>query len=266
MEEHRKILEDISKEYEIIKNTPALDYKNEELFLKNAINFYCKYINKKEFSEIIDSYKIMYIYNESRVEEDITPEEQIGISLMYDYINKFDFNKDKFNIFTTSLILHQILYSKCESGFGGNLREASVYLAKTDIEVVDAEYARKEFNRYISISDEIMLDMENSNLISYIEKSVILITDLIRLQPFGDGNKRTFRALLNLMLKKINLPPVYIDNEKKHEYKDALIKGMKNNDYNDLIKFYYGRIYDAIIKLDINSKENEKIHLKKRKN
>ncbi|MBE6160426.1 MAG: hypothetical protein E7157_05220 [Lactobacillales bacterium] len=259
MENYRQMLEELSKDYEIIKNTDSLDNNNKEKFLINAINFYSKYIKKKEYSEIIDSYKTLYIYNESKVEEDITPEEQLGISAMYDYINNFDFEKDNFNIFITSMLLHQKLYSKCVgSSFGGNLRETSAVLFDTNIEVPESRQAIEEFNKYIATSNDIMKDLENSDLNSYIEKSVKLITDLIKLQPFADGNKRTFRALFNLLLKKINLPPVYIDNSRKHEYKDALIKGMKYKDYTDLINFYYDCIYDAIIKLDINANNLEK--------
>lgn len=259
MDDYRKMLEELSKDYEIIKNTDSLDNKSKEKFLKTAINFYSKYINKKEYNEIINSYKTLYIYNESKVEEDITPEEQLGISAMYDYINNFNFEKDNFNIFITSMLLHQKLYSKCVgSSFGGNLRESTAVLAKTNIEVLEARQAKEEFNKYIATSRDIMKDLENSDLNNYIEKSVILITDLIKLQPFGDGNKRTFRALFNLLLKKINLPPVYIDNNRKREYKDALIKGMRDKDYTELVNFYYDCIYDAIIKLDINANNLEK--------
>jgi fido (protein-threonine AMPylation protein) len=182
---------------------------------------------------------------------------------MYDYINNFNFEKDYFNIFTTSLILHQKLYSKCiGKNFGGNLRDSQVVLFGTNIEVVDSKQAIIEFNKYIKKSNEIMEDLENSDLISYINKSIRLITELIKLQPFLDGNKRTFRALFNLLLKKINLPPVYINKEDKKIYKEALIKAMANNEYNDLIKFYYSRIYDAIIKLDIDDNEREKKKIK----
>lgn len=264
MEESRKLLEQLSKDYEIIKNTPLLDKQVEENFLKNAIVFYSKYIPKTNFDEIIKQYKILYIYNESKVEEDITPEEQLGIGKMYDYINNFDFKKDKFNFFITPFLLHQILYSECNGKeFGGQLRDSNVFLQGTNIEIVDYNIAKKEFNKYISKSNEILADLDNSNLIEYIEKVVKIITDLIKLQPFCDGNKRTFRATLNLLLKRINLPPVYIDNKYKNEYKDALIKAMKYEDYNDMIKFYYIRIYDSIITLDINMNLIKKDELKR---
>ena len=60
--------------------------------------------------------------NEARVEKNTTKEEQEGLGKIYDYIQNFNFNKDYFNVFTTSLILHQKLYSCCPNPeFGGTL-------------------------------------------------------------------------------------------------------------------------------------------------
>lgn len=77
--------------------------------------------------------------------------------------------------------------------------------------------------------------------------------DLIKVQPFADGNKRTFRALLNLLLKRINIPPIYIELDEALSYKNALFKAIKENDYSDIINFYYYKICEAIvITLDID--------------
>ena len=40
MDDYRKMLEELSKDYEIIKNTNSLDNKSKEKFLKTAINTY----------------------------------------------------------------------------------------------------------------------------------------------------------------------------------------------------------------------------------
>ena len=41
---------------------------------------------------------------------------------------------------------------------------------------------------------KISVIMPSLNVQQYIEKAVKIITNLIKLQPFCDGNKRTFRA------------------------------------------------------------------------
>ena len=60
--------------------------------------------------------------------------------------------------------------------------------------------------------------------------------------------------LLNLLLKKIGLPPIYIEPEEVKEYKRVLFVAIVENDYDPIIKFYYYKICDSIIELDINKK------------
>ena len=55
----------------------------------------------------------------------------------------------------------------------------------------------------------------------------------------------------------------YKECEFNEFHKDALIKAMKYEDYNDMIKFYYSRIYDSIITLDINIDLIKKDELKR---
>ena len=105
-----------------------------------------------------------------------------------------------------------------------------------------ASFAKKEeFNRYL----------ESDNLIEYIFYAIRLTTDLIKYQPFMDGNKRTFRGLLNLMFKARNLPPIYIKKDEIEEYKKALFKGIIKEDYDDLYFFYMNKLCDSIYELDI---------------
>lgn len=234
---------------DLLKNpNDSLEYK------KLVINKYHKYSEKKLYEEIMAEYKIRYIYNESKVEGKITPEEQLGIAEVYDYIQKFDFSKDYFNIFTTSLLIHQKLYSKCVGKeFGGKLRDTTAVLQDSMIDVVDSKIAKEYFNSYISKSDEIFEPLKNGDILSYIELCIHTITELIKYQPFPDGNKRTFRSLLNLLLKKITLPPVYIDIKDRIEYKELLLKAMRDNDYIGMYNFYYKRIEESIRELALDN-------------
>lgn len=246
-------LDDLIKLYELKKKNGLT--KNEEiLFLKTLIKKYHSFDKKKIYDEIVKEYKIRYIYNESKVEGNITPEEQLGIGEVYDYIQQFDFKKDYFNIFVTSLVIHQKLYSKCiGSGFGGQLRDSTACLYDTNIEVMDSLEAKKYFNSFINNSDFIFEPLKNNDILTYIEKCVNLTTELIKIQPFADGNKRTFRSLLNLLLKKITLPPIYIDIHDRKEYKTNLLSAMINDEYDELYNFYYKRIEESIIELDANN-------------
>jgi hypothetical protein len=253
--EARAFLKEVFLKYKKQILNKEIDYKNLN-FYKNLISIYLTYVDKPEFYTLVDNYKNLYIFNESRVEQNASLEEQLGIGEMYDYISSFDFSKDHFNLFTTSLILHMKLYSKCAyPEFGGKLRNTTVYLNDTYHEIVDPMVAQREFNSLIPISNQIFsfLDMEaGKGYFNYIDDCVIMTTQLIEMQPFQDGNKRVFRALLNLLFKKINIPPVYIEEEESGIYKEALLAAIKNKDYDKIINFYYYKICDAIISLDIN--------------
>ena len=259
-------------EYEKFINYIFIEYLNRKqieniylrdiLLFKNIIKLYFSKDRKPYFKEIIDRYKELYIFDESRVEENITPFEQLGLGEIYDYIRDFDFNKDKFNLFIVSLIIHEKLYSKSiGSNFGGKLRNTNVALLDLDVEVPDYIDAIKEFNSYLNQnkSDQIFKNFNENELFLYINDCIILTTKLIKLQPFQDGNKRTFRAILNLLLKRVNIPPIFIEPNEREEYKDALVKALTSDNYDDIIKFYYYKICDAIILLDIDNSKNDKI-------
>ncbi len=260
-----KLDDEIAREYiEILfegyKSKEKTYEKGGDFIPHNIIGLYYYYINKQHVKIIYDKYKELYIFNESRIEDNATLEEQEGIGEVYDYISSYDFSKNKFNIFLESMRIHQLLYSKCfEKSFGGGLRTGSALLYNSDVEVVPAEEAIKEFNTYILNSDKIMQELDETDIFHYIEKCIIMTTNFIRIQPFPDGNKRTFRALLNLMLKKKNLPPIYVTIEEKNIYKQFLIQAM-HEDYDQLIQFYYYKICDSIVNLDIKYEEDYQIN------
>lgn len=224
---------------------------------KEFIEQYYQYEHKRYYEQILEEYKVRYIYNESKVEGNVTPEEQVGISLVYDYIQNFNFEKDYFNIFTTSLIIHQKLFSQCPAceGFGGNLRNATAILTDSGVDVMSADEAKKYFNSFISTSDEIFEPLKYDDILGYIENCIYVTTNLIKAQPFADGNKRTFRSLLNLLLKRITLPPIYISIPERKLYKEYLLEAMRDGYYMDLFDFYYERIEESIIELDLENSE-----------
>jgi len=136
--------------------------------------------------------------------------------------------------------------------FGGNLRKGPVRMNEFNVKVPDADEACRLFNEYLQPEKvkEYEDALNNDDIFEYIRYCVKTTADLIAIQPFGDGNKRTFRTLLNLMFKKRNLPPVYIVKKERKTYHEALEKAVCNKDYEDLIDFYYFKICDSIYKLD----------------
>lgn len=140
---------------------------------------------------------------------------------------------------------------------GGQLRNNNnddvVRLNKVDIDIPSPEEALKLMNEYLNKDkvEEFTDVFKSSDIIEYISYCVKETTKLIKIQPFFDGNKRTFRALLNLMFKAKGLPPVYIRTGEREAYKKALYNAMKYEDYSYIIDFYLFKICDSIYELDV---------------
>ena len=233
------------------------DYHNIDFIAKRIIEMYCAFSHVTDFSKVIDKFKYDYIESESEIERNETREEKAGIGVIYDYICNYDPEKTKFNIFVEAMKIHSMLYSQCVGKeFGGKLRTEQALLFDTDIEVMPPEEATKKFNEYILKSDVIMRELDQKNVFEYIEECLKIVVDLIVIQPFADGNKRTFRSLFNIMMKRKNLPPIYIGNDSK-AYSNALIKAMRTNDYNDLTKLYMRLLCDSIVLLGLEEFERE---------
>lgn len=227
-------------------------YNKESIIPEEIIKLYYKTTKNPQFTKIYSNFKRNYIYNESRIDENITEAERAGLAKVYDYINNYDFSTKKFDIFVEGLKIHSLLYSECaDPSFGGLLRQGTALLLNSNVEVPSADKAKRFFQSFIG-KEIPKVDMDNPlSLFDYINSCIYITTELIKAQPFADGNKRTFRSLLNLMFKQYNLPPVYVKTKERGEYKDALMDALLRKDYIGLNQFYYYKICDSIYDLDI---------------
>jgi fido (protein-threonine AMPylation protein) len=269
--------------------------------VKAILDFYFKLV-KPDYSKLIYNFRNKYISNEILVEKNNSVLERRGLALVYDYIQCFDIDKDYFNIFVCSLMIHSKLYEPFDelaarsnisleeiikleeeardkndlkklaeirelkekhgnaAHFGGRLRDTSVYMADTSVEVPSSKEALDYMNSFLSGEkiQEYDHHLKEDNIFDYINYCVREVIQLIFYQPFQDGNKRTFRSLLNLMFKKRNIPPVYIYPNEREEYKEAILEAIKTNDYTRICGFYYYKICDSIYELDIKPYLNKK--------
>lgn len=216
------------------------------------ISTYYNLTENPNFDSIYSNFKRNYLYNESRVDGLLTPEELQGLGLVYDYIRKFDVSSQNINIFCESLKIHQKLFSKCvDPSFGGSLRENTAILLGSTVEVPDAREAKEYFQSYLTKTLPQVDPNNKDSIFDCINASIYATTELIKAQPFADGNKRTFRSLLNLLFKQYDLPPVYVKTKERKEYKDGLYDAFTKKDYRSLNQFYYYKICDSIYELDI---------------
>ena len=107
-----------------------------------------KYISIKNFKE-------RYLYNENKLEQVHSKEEQQGLRLVYDYIQKLD-NFDSISMYTLSDI-HEILYSKTHyPEFGGKYRTNERYLPNSGIDITPPDLIVHEMNKLRSEINDII--------------------------------------------------------------------------------------------------------------
>lgn len=244
-------------------------YSRDDFIPQNLIKLYYATDGHLDFSQIVENFKKNYIWNENEIEDVHNKLERQGLAVVYDYIQSNKTEKIK-NIYLL-IYLHQLLYSKVPyKEHGGKFRNAPTFISHSDVPTSDPESISREiadlypaYDKLIQFGDEINKTKDVDKIIEYIDKCVELKVKLIKIHPFPDGNGRTCRALLNVLFKRINLPPTYVKKKEKDEYIKAMDMAIRMGELSLIKRFYYYTICDSIIELDIDERLNkEKIDKK----
>ena len=106
----------------------------------------------------------------------------------------------------------------------GKYRDESALIKRGTIQSVPY----REINDRINTLDEelqfFMKNIDQYELGKYIEQVAYFTYKFIVIHPFRDSNGRISRAIMNWLLRKKKIPPIYIDEKCKKEYYDALSK------------------------------------------
>jgi fido (protein-threonine AMPylation protein) len=237
-------------------------FKESDIIPKLIILNYYAFVKKPSFDQIVYNFKRRYIYNENKVESVHSHDEQKGLACVYDYILKKD-NLSDISIYDLSYI-HEELYSKTAyPEFGGKYRNEDIYLLSGNnntgnIELTPYWNITHEMNELKPEVEEIINEglslAKNTRpdlLMQYIDRCIELKCKLIKIHPFRDGNGRSVRGFINLLFRIANVPPIYIRNKEKKKYQEAMNKALLLEDYKYIKTFYYYKICDSIIDLDL---------------
>lgn len=163
------------------------------------------------------------------------------------HVQALDFLKKlvskKRNIITERIILtiHEIILKKIDDFNAGRYRNMTVRVAGSTVVFPNPAKLPDLMKNFIK-----WLHSPNK------DHPVKIASDahfkLVSIHPFIDGNGRTARLIMNLLLSQAGYPPALIRKEDRIKYIDRLEKGQLTGDLND----YYNLIYDAVIlSLDI---------------
>lgn len=272
--DERGLIELLFDQYRISRKKRTL-YNEDDYIPQNLIKIYYSSNDRSDFTDIVEVFKRKYTNQESRLENVHSKKEIEGLGLVYDFIRSDDWQKCP-NIYLL-LQIHRILFSKTPyPEAGGVFRTINVYLPGTGVSTSNYDMIASDISKlYMEFNDllkkGINLGIYNhseneDNLIKYINECIVLKCKLIKIHPFYDGNGRTIRALVNLLFKLAGLPPIYVKLSERVPYETAMNKAIIEKDYSLINKFYYYKICDSILELDINERENienNKKHTKK---
>lgn len=251
------------------------NYNSYDFIPQNLIKlYYSRDNNHSDFSNIISTFKKKYIEQESKLEGVHTLEEINGLGLVYDYIRSDNWQSCA-NIYIIMVINLYLFSLTPYPEAGGKIRNADCFLKDSSIDTCPYNQIDKEIANLYFAFDNLLKEGQNlslnttesneDNLIEYINKCLKLKCKLIQIHPFPDGNGRTMRALVNLLFKVAGLPPIYVKLSERKKYLEAMDKAIAENNYSYINKFYYYKICDSILELDVNKRINRGIKTKIRK-
>lgn len=147
------------------------------------------------------------------------------------YIKKSANNNRKSSDITLSVILdiHRILLQKNDDTNAGRLRTVPVRIAGSTSIMPNAASVRRLMQEFI----EWLKNAEGHPVSNAIEAHYRLVS----IHPFTDGNGRTARLLLNLILMQNNFPPTVIHPEDSRVYVTSLEKAQTGGSKDDYEKF-----------------------------
>lgn len=152
---------------------------------------------------------------------------QVALEYLYDLIDK-----DKKHTISEMLIrnLHQIIIQETDKEWAGKYRNTNVIIGGAKHTPPDALQVPQEMRDLIG-----WLNAQKGKT-NIIELSALLHHRLVHIHPFFDGNGRTARLAMNLLLMYAGYPLVIILKNDRKKYYDVLDKA-DSSKYEPLVKF-----------------------------
>ncbi len=121
------------------------------------------------------------------------------------------------------LSLHELVLRSIEDDFAGRLRNSGVRIA-------GANFLPPNAQKVSGLLDELIQFVNTNTLgLNDIELATVFHHKFVWIHPFFDGNGRTVRLAMNLLLMRSGFPPAIILKNDRKKYYDALNSANKGN-------------------------------------
>lgn len=179
-----------------------------------------------------------------------------GHSALYDYI--YD-TEDKLDIYKIQK-LNKMLYQYAPFPEAGGLyRQDNNFVTGAEFETVDYHMIVQEIIALDAPMKALTEEMDKLTVADVIKQAAIIHHRITVIHPFGDGNGRCSRALLNWTYRLKGLPPIYIKYSEKEEYYEGLNNIDKSQNYDKLFKIFMREVIRSSMQLNKVSVEENAI-------
>lgn len=251
--------------YDRFRRSGHIDFYKSDV-AKSLIEFYFSASFKRLPVDNLNEHFIKkYVKNESELEEVYDEKEREGFRLMYEEALSTPIRE--LEIFSLPHF-HRQLFSKIDNKeFGGVMRTSAAYLKGFPVDLSEPHMIFKDLIDLEDILEDLkkmaIVIKANNNydeIFDYIRAVIILKCKLIKVHPFPDGNGRTIRCLVNRLFVEAGIPPTYVRSSEKEVYNKAMNEALRyrsasdlddEKKYDDITSFYFHKVCDSIIQLDV---------------
>lgn len=133
------------------------------------------------------------------------------------------------------LDIHHIILSRIDDSNAGRYRSISVRIAGSTVVMPNPA-------KVTALMSEFMIWLHRKKADHPVKIAADAHFKFVSIHPFTDGNGRTARLLMDLLLMQAGYPPALIKKEDRLEYINAIEKGQLSGDMDD----YYRVIYESV--------------------
>lgn len=168
-----------------------------------------------------------------------------------DFVKKLVTQKRQNIVEQDILDIHKLILQKIESGNAGRYRTQHARLTQTDVVLPNPI-------KIPGLMQEFMKWLTGDNPDHIVKISADAHFKLVSIHPFSDGNGRTSRLFMNLLLMQAGYPPAIIRKEDRLAYINSLEKAQKGGSLDDFYDLIYGRV-DRSLDIYLEAVEPERV-------
>lgn len=220
-------------------------YKFKNDFIYNENRMEGLELDEEEVAEIVTDLRLNRQNSEYCKENYDDIIQVAGHAALYDYILE---TEDKVTIYKL-LDLNKRLFQYAPFPEEAGMTRTDNNLVLGDkFEIVDWREVAAELAKLQKPVEDLMCNVDRLTISEYILQVLKIHHRITQIHPFRDGNGRSSRALLNWMLRKKGLPPIYFKLTEKALYYEALESADKHESYAKLLRVTIRELFRTIMK------------------